>query len=116
MVTIDSNTVDNHDNILGTGINDLENDTGTHTNLYPGQVQGAFGLFGNSIDTGNNTANISGSICDYESCVWDELLSHCDNKESVDGKTNSNSDTCLIEDESVRLCCMNCISLHVLTS
>ena len=34
MKTIDSTTVDNHESTLGTGTNDLENDTGAHTSLY----------------------------------------------------------------------------------
>ena len=71
----------------------MENDTGAHTNLYSGQVEVAFGLFGNSINTGNITANISGSNCDHKSCVEDELLSNCDTKESVDDEINSNCDT-----------------------
>ena len=85
-------------------------------------------MFGNSIDTGNITPNISGSnfdcesyvedeplsICDHKSCVEDELLSNCDTKDSVDDetnsnyhtkeklhdKTNSNCDICLVEDRS----------------
>ena len=88
MMTIDSTTADNHESTLGTGTNDLETDTGAHTNLYFGHIEGAFGLFGNSIDTDN---------CIHESCVDDE--------------TNSNCDTCLVEDESVRLGGMNSISL-----
>ena len=96
-----------------------------HTNLYSGQVEGAFGLFGNSIDTDKINVNISDSNCDHESsvedvlfsncdhtsCVEDELLSNCDTKESVDDETNSNCDTCLVEDESVRLSGKNTISL-----
>ena len=102
-----------------------------HTNLYSGQVEGAFGLFGNSINIGNITTNISHSNCDHKSCVENELLSNCDHrscvedellsncdikesvddetntnydiKEKVDDETNSNCDTCLVEDESVRL-------------
>ena len=50
---------DNHESTLGTCSNDLGNDTRTHTNLYSGQVEGVFGLFGNSIDTGAITANIN---------------------------------------------------------
>ena len=67
-------------------------------------------MFGNSINTGNNTAIISGSNCDHKSCVEDELLSNSDTKEKVN-ETNSNCDTCLVEDESVRLDCKNSISL-----
>ena len=63
MMTIVFNTAGNHESTLGTGTNDLENAIGVHTNLYSGQVEGAFGLFGNSIDTGSITANISGSNC-----------------------------------------------------
>ena len=140
MITVDSTTADNHESTLGAATNDLGNDTGAHTNLYSGQVEGAFGLFGNSINTGNITVNISGSNCDHESCVEDELLSDCDTKESVDDETNSNCDTkkvgdetnsncdnkemvddktssncdaCLVEDESVRLGGKNSIPLDV---
>ena len=88
-------------------------------------------MFGNSIDTGNIAANISGSNCDHiysvedellsncdhKSCVGDELLSNCDTKESVEDETNfncdtkenvedetnSNFDTCLVEDEPIRM-------------
>ena len=52
MITIDSTTADHHWSTLGTGTIDLGKDTGDHTNLYSGQVEGVFGLFGNSIDTG----------------------------------------------------------------
>ena len=93
MVIIDSTMADNHENTLGTGTNDLENDTGAHTHLYSDQVEGAFGLFSNSNDTGNITANITGSDCDHESCVEGELLSNCDTKESVDDETNFICDT-----------------------
>ena len=58
MITVHSATADNHENTLGTGTNDLGNDTIAHTTLYSGQVDGACVLFGNSIDTGNITANI----------------------------------------------------------
>ena len=60
---MDSTTADNHKSTLGTGSNDLENDTGAYTNPYCGQVEDAFWMFGNSIDTGNVAANISGSDC-----------------------------------------------------
>ena len=43
-----------------------------HANLYSGQVERAFQLFGNSIETGNITANINNSKCDHESCDEDE--------------------------------------------
>ena len=72
IITIDSTTADNHKSTLGTGTNDLGNDTRAHTNLYSGQVEGACVLFGNSIDTGNIAANISSSNCDHESSVEDE--------------------------------------------
>ena len=125
MVTIHSILADNHESTLGTGINDLEKDTGAHTNLYSGQVEEAFGFLGNFIDPGNITTNISGSNCDCQSCVEDELLSSCDTKETLDDETNSNCDTkekvdnetssicdiCLIEDDSVRLGGMNSMSL-----
>ena len=80
-MTIDSSKGNNWEGSLGNGTNDLENDTGVHTNLYSGQVAGAFGLFGNSIDTGTITANISGCTCDHEFCVEDELLYNYDTKE-----------------------------------
>ena len=38
MVTLDCTTADNHKNVLGTGANNLENDTWAPTNLYSGQV------------------------------------------------------------------------------
>ena len=131
MITVHSTTADNHESTLCTGTNDMGDDTGAHTNLYSCHIQGAFGLFGNSINTANITANISDSNCDHKSyakdklisncdhkscvedkvlsncdhksSVEDELLSNCDTKESVDHETNSNCDTCLGEDESVRL-------------
>ena len=42
-----------------------------------------------------------------------KLLSNCDTKESVDDEANSNCDTCLVEDESVRLSGKNSISFAV---
>ena len=83
MIIVDSVTDDNHESTLGTGTI-LGNDTGAHTNLYSGQVEGAFGLFGNSNNTGSITANIIGSHCDHESCVEDELLSNCDHNPCVE--------------------------------
>ena len=50
MITVDSAPADNHKSISGTGTNVLGNDTRAHTTLYSGQVEGACGLFGNSID------------------------------------------------------------------
>ena len=64
MLTIDSTTADNHQGTLSTGTNDLKDDTGSYTNHYPGQVEDMFGLFSNSIDTGNIAVNKSGSDCD----------------------------------------------------
>ena len=141
MIKIDSTTADNHECTLRIGTNNLGNNTGDHTNLYSGQVEGAFGLFGNSIDTGNIIANISGPNCDHKSCVDDELLSNCDHKayaddellsncdtkvsvddeansncdteEKVDDETSSNCDTCLVEDETFRLGGKNSIPLDV---
>ena len=111
IITIVSTTTDNHESTLGTGTNDLENDTGAHRYLYSCQVERASGLSGNSIDTGNITANISGSNYDHESCVENESLFNCGTKESVDDETNSNCDTKeKVEDESVRLSGMNAIS------
>ena len=132
---------DNHESTLGTGINDLEKDTRAHTTLYSGQVEGACGLFGNSINSGNIAGNISGSNCDHiysvedellsncdhKSCVGDELLSNCDTKESVEDETNSNCDTkeivddensskcdtCSLEDQSVRMGGENSMPLDV---
>ena len=127
MITIDSTPADNHESTLDTGTNDLGNDTRAHATLYSGQVEGACGLFGNSIDTGNIAANISGSNCDHiysvgdellsncdhKSCVEDELPSNCDTKKSVEDETNSNCDTCLVEDESIRMGGENSIHLDV---
>ena len=78
MITVDSAPADNHEHTLGMGTNDLGNDTRVHTTSYCGQVEGACGLFGNSTDTGNIAANISGSNCDHIYSVEDELLSNCD--------------------------------------
>ena len=74
-------------------------------------------MFGNSTDTGNIAANISGSNCGHIYSVEDKLLSNCDTKESiedetnsncdtkekVEDETNSNCDTSLVEDESIRI-------------
>ena len=131
MITVDSTPADNHESTLGAGTNVLGNNIRAHTTLYSGQVEGACGFFGNSIDAGNIAANISGSNCDHiysvedellsncdhKSYVEDELLSNCDTKESVEDETNSNCDTkekvedennsncdtCLVEDESIRM-------------
>ena len=84
MNTVDSALADNHESTLGTGTYDLGNVTWVHTNLYFSQVERDFGLFGNSINTGNITAKISGSNFDPKSCVEDALLSNYDTKESVD--------------------------------
>ena len=141
MITVDFAPADNHESTLGTGTNDLGNDTRAHTTLYSGQVEGACGLSGNSIDTGIIAANISGSNCDHmysvedellsncdlKSCVEDELLSNCDTKESVEDETNSNCDTkekvedennsnydtCLVEDESIRIWILLAMIIHV---
>ena len=129
MITVDSAPADNHESTLGTGTNDLGNDTRAHTTLYSGQVEGACGLFGNCTDTGNIAANISGSNCDHINSVEDELLSNCDNKESVEDETNSNCDTkekvedetnsnydtSLVEDESIRMGGENTIPLDVIS-
>ena len=64
MITVDSTTAVNHESTWSTGTNYLWNYTMAHTNLYSGQVEGTFGLFGNSIDTCTIAANISGSNCD----------------------------------------------------
>ena len=74
MITIDSTTIDNHMSTLGTGTNYWENDTGAHKNLSSDQVERAFGLFRNSIDTGNITANVNGSNCYHESWFEDEYF------------------------------------------
>ena len=140
MITVNSTPAES---TLGTGTNDLGDDTRAHTTLYSGKVEGACGLFGNSIDTGNIAANISGSNCDHicsvedellsncdhKSCFEDELLSNCDTKESVEDETNSNCDTkekvedetnsncdaCLVEDESIRMGGENSINLDVIS-
>ena len=93
MITVDSAPADNHESTLGTGSNDLGNDTRDHTTLYPVQVEGACGLFGNSIDTGNIAANISGSNCDHVYSVEDELLFNCHHKSCVEEELLSNCDT-----------------------
>ena len=41
MITVESAPADNHERTLGTGTNDLGNDTRAHTTLYSGQVEGA---------------------------------------------------------------------------
>ena len=129
MITVDSAPADNHESTLGTGTNDLGNDTRAHTTLYSGQVEGACGLFGNSIDTCNIAANISGSncdhiysvegellsTCDHKSSVENELLSNCDTKEKVEDETNSNFDTSLVEDESIRMGGVNSTHLDVIS-
>ena len=117
MITVDSAPADYHESTLVTGTNDLGNDTRAHTTSYSGQVEGTCGLFGNTTDTGNTAAKISGSNCDHIYSVEDELLSTCDSKESVEDETNSNCntkekvedetssncDTSLVEDESIRM-------------
>ena len=113
MITIDSAPADNCESTLNTGTNDLENDTRAHTTMYSGQVEGACGLFGNSIDTGNIDANISDSNCDHIYSVEDQLLSNCGIQESVEDETNSNCDTGLVEDESVRMGGKHSIPLDV---
>ena len=79
--------------VLWVTTNDLGTDSRAHTTLYSGQVEGACGLFGNSIDTGNIGANISDSNCCHTYSVGDELLSNCDTKESVEDESNYNCDT-----------------------
>ena len=64
----------------------------------------------NSIDTGNIAVNISVLNCNHQSFVVDELLSNCDARNSsVDDESNSNCDTCLIENEATMLDGMNYI-------
>ena len=143
MITVDFAPTDNHESILGTGTDDLGNDTRAHKTLYSGQVERAYGLFSNFIDTGNIAANISDSNCDHiysvedellsnfdhKSCAEDQLLSNCDTKEGVEDETNSNCDTkekvedetntncdtCLVEDESIRMGVENSIQLDVMS-
>ena len=93
MITVDSAPADNHESTLGTGSNDLGNDTRDHTTLYSVQVEGACRLFGNSIDTGNITANISGSNCDHVYSVEDELLFNCHHKSCAEEELLSNCGT-----------------------
>ena len=45
IITADSTTAETHESPLGTGTNDLGNNTGAHTNLYSGQIEKAFRLF-----------------------------------------------------------------------
>ena len=71
MITVDSAPADSHESTLGTGTNDLGNDTRAHTTSYSGQIEEACGLFGNSTDTSNIAANISGSNCDHIYSVKD---------------------------------------------
>ena len=106
--TIDSTTADNYESTLGTGTNDLENDTGAYKNLYfwP-HSRISFVFFGNAIRNGNFAANISGCNCAHKSCVEYELLSNFDNG------TNSNCDTCSTEDKTIRLDCMKSHSISV---
>ena len=113
MITVDSAPADNHESTLGTGTNDLGDDTRAHTTLY--QVEGACGLFGNSIDTGNITGNINGSNCDHIYRFEDEILSNCETKESVEDEISSNCDMCLVEDESTRMGGENSIHLDVIS-
>ena len=89
----------------------MRNDNRAHTTLYSGEVKEACGLFGNSIDTSNIAANISGSNCDHIYSVEDKTNSYCDTNEKVDDKTGSNCDTCLVEDDSIRLGGKNSIHL-----
>ena len=84
MITVDSAPADNQESTLGTGTNDLGKDTRSQTTLYSGKVEGACGLFGNSIDTGHIAAHITGSNCDHIYSVEDELLCNCDHKTCVD--------------------------------
>ena len=42
MITVDSATADNHETTLGSGTNDLGNDTRANTTLYSGQGRGSF--------------------------------------------------------------------------
>ena len=112
MTTVDSTTADNHESTLGTGTNDLEEDTRANTTLNSGQVEGACGLFGNSIDTGNVAANISGSNCNHLYSVEDELLPNCDTKESVEDETNSNCDTKEKVDDETSSSCDTCFVEH----
>ena len=101
MITVDSAPADNHESTLGTGTNVLGNDTRAHTILYSGQVVGACGLFGNSIDTSNIAASINGSNCDHIYSVEDELLSNCDHKPCVEDELLSNCGTKeSVEDET----------------
>ena len=129
MITVYYAPANIHESTLGTGTNDSGNDTRAHTTLYSGQVEGACGLCGNSSDTGNIAASISGSncdhiysvedellsSCDHKSCVEDGLFSNCDTKESVEDETNSNCDTCLVEDESIRMVGENSKSLDIIS-
>ena len=79
MLTIDSTTSDNLVSTLDTGTNNSENDTEAHKNIYCGQVERVFGLFGNFVDTHSITVNINGPNCPvHKSCVEGKLLSNCD--------------------------------------
>ena len=93
IITVDSAPADNHESTLGTGTNGFGNDTRAHKTLYSGQVGGACGLIGNSIDTGIIAANISGCNCDHIYDAEDELLSNHDHKSWLEDELLSNSDT-----------------------
>ena len=98
---------------LGIGTNELAKDTGACTNLYSGQVEEAFGLIltpllptlVNLFVVINPLLRINLlSNCDTRDSSFDyETYSNCDTKQRVDDEINSNCDTCLFEDESIRL-------------
>ena len=116
ILTIDSTTTDNHQGTLGIGTSNLDNSTRAYKKLYSDQVEEAFGLFGNSIDTVNTVARISCSNCDHRSWDEDEFFSNYDTRDrSVDDVANSNCDTCLVESLKLGGMNSNFISLVVLT-
>ena len=65
ILKIDSTTAYIHESTMSTGLMIWRMILGAHTSLYSGQVEGMFGLFNSSIDTGIITANSSGSNCDH---------------------------------------------------
>ena len=106
MITVDSTPADNHESTLGTGTNDLGNDTRAHNNLILWSSRGSlWNCLAIPLILVTLLPNISGSNCDHIYSVEDELLSNCDTKESVEDETNSNCDTKeKVEDETNSNC------------
>ena len=101
MITVDSTMADNQKHTLGTGTNDLWNDTRAHINLYSGKVEGAFLEIPLILVPLLPTLVVL--IVTINPVLRMKLLSNCDTMESVDDESYSNCGTCLVEDEFVRL-------------